>query len=595
MSGLVGKGSRSYKKQNVSDSSLPTLGIRNFIMAFEQQAELVAGGSVTLADSALVVPPEMLTNGFQQPTGPEITNAQLGTFRNNVSVTSNLNGVLVDRVAYTITDEIITFVDGLNADEIIVIKRGNEVTTGNRIVDARPLRASGTVDFSTIGSSPVVFQTGEGFRIAPSTTATGGIDNRQIGFVQVYVDGVLQARNVGNEDESTNAMADQTGNYREVLVNTATNAVIDPQNGVTANAIQFNQFQPFSSEEGVIVISTNLIVDAPNNTGVLDQVDNVQNQVTANATNIAANAAELATIPAASSGTSGQVLGTDGSNFIFEDLSSGGGFGQRQMIEQLGQRNPNEFITPGSTDGTANIDGIVLSRPFTWTCPDDVTAIFLMMAGGGANGKGQDRTGTGGGAGAYWQGWLRVVPGEVYNINVGDASPQVSAGSLINDGETTSISGTLNGASNNVIQCRGGNQNAGGALSTADSGDSGEVIYTTFTDENVIETDINEDRLRSFNLIDDNPAVANNYNQTFWNSTTFGPLLNVDGSRPGLNNAIALGSQNTGNAGGGGAGWLPGEVAANGTNRGGPGGVGGIRIAWFSSTNLAANNGFVAV
>ena len=266
MSGLVGKGSRSYKKQNVSDSSLPTLGIRNFIMAFEQQAELVAGGSVTLADSALVVPPEMLTNGFQQPTGPEITNAQLGTFRNNVSVTSNLNGVLVDRVAYTITDEIITFVDGLNADEIIVIKRGNEVTTGNRIVDARPLRASGTVDFSTIGSSPVVFQTGEGFRIAPSTTATGGIDNRQIGFVQVYVDGVLQARNVGNEDESTNAMADQTGNYREVLVNTATNAVIDPQNGVTANAIQFNQFQPFSSEEGVIVISTNLIVDAcPNN------------------------------------------------------------------------------------------------------------------------------------------------------------------------------------------------------------------------------------------------------------------------------------------------------------------------------------------
>ena len=54
MSGLVGKGSRSYKKQNVSDSSLPTLGIRNFIMAFEQQAELVAGGSVTLADSALV-------------------------------------------------------------------------------------------------------------------------------------------------------------------------------------------------------------------------------------------------------------------------------------------------------------------------------------------------------------------------------------------------------------------------------------------------------------------------------------------------------------------------------------------------------------
>ena len=110
MSGLVGKGSRSFKKQAVGDSNLPALGIKNFLMAFEQQADLVAGGSITLADSALVVPPEMLTNGFQQPSGPEITNAQLGTFRNNVTVSSNLNGVLLDRIAYTITNETITFI-----------------------------------------------------------------------------------------------------------------------------------------------------------------------------------------------------------------------------------------------------------------------------------------------------------------------------------------------------------------------------------------------------------------------------------------------------------------------------------------------------
>ena len=58
--------------------------------------------------------------------------------------------------------------------------------------------------------------------------------------------------------------------------------------------IQFNQFQPFSSEEGVIVISTNLIVDAPNNTGVLDQIESVQAQVTANDVDIAANAAAIA-------------------------------------------------------------------------------------------------------------------------------------------------------------------------------------------------------------------------------------------------------------------------------------------------------------
>ena len=119
-----------------------------------------------------------------------------------------------------------------------------------------------------IGSSPVIFEVGEGFRIAPSTTATGGIDNRQIGFVQVFADGVLQARNVGNEDESMLPATMQTGNYREVIVD-GLGALLDPQNGVTANAIEFNQFQPFSAEEGVIVISTNLIVDSPNSTGVI--------------------------------------------------------------------------------------------------------------------------------------------------------------------------------------------------------------------------------------------------------------------------------------------------------------------------------------
>ena len=338
MSGLVGKGVRSYKKAIVSDSNFPALGFVNFIMAFQNASDQAGPFTVSLIGT-LTVPPEMVTAGFQQPDNITIGNAQLGTFRNNVVVTSNLNGVLLDRISYTLTNDSITFDDGLNAGEIIVIKRGNEAVTGNRIVDARPLRASGTVDFSTIGSSPVIFEVGEGFRIAPSTLATGGIDNRQIGFVQVFADGVLQARNVGNNDESMLPASEQTGNYREVIVD-GLGVLLTTQNGVTANAIEFNQFQPFSAEEGVIVISTNLIVDSPNNTGLNDQIDVVQAQVTANQT-------ELATIPDADqNGIAEQILQVNASATAYE-----------LVTPTTGVSADTRIPTPGETVFGARIEG----------------------------------------------------------------------------------------------------------------------------------------------------------------------------------------------------------------------------------------------
>ena len=546
MSGLVGKGSRSFKKQAVGDSNLPALGIKNFLMAFEQQADLVAGGSITLADSALVVPPEMLTNGFQQPSGPEITNAQLGTFRNNVTVSSNLNGVLLDRIAYTITNETITFIDGLNADEIITIKRGNEVVTGNRIVDARPLRASGTVDFSTIGSSPVVFQTGEGFRIAPSTTATGGIDNRQIGFVQVYVDGVLQARNVGNADESTNAMATQTGNYREVLVNTATNAVIDPQNGVTANAVQFNQFQPFSSMEGVIVISTNLIVDAPNSTGVLDQIDSVQAQVTANDVDIAANTGNIATNTAAIAG-----------------FSSGGG-----GIVPVGARQVSTSTNQGNAAGTSA--GAQVAA--TWVAPTDVTSVFVQMAGGGSSGQPSNTGSAGGGAAAYFEGWLTVVPGATYNIQLGQGggsfeNPQ--GGGDGNAGAATTFTGTINGIASAIITCNPGSGNTVGDVSFTNLNFGGAAPQTGLSASTYLRNSIH--------------PIYQDFNENgVWRSGPSG------GGVSGGATVLALGGASGGSpaAGGGGAGFFPGTAQVGGGNSG-PGGSGGVRILWYS--NLAAS------
>ena len=421
MSGLVGKGVRSYKKAIVSDSNFPALGFRNFIMAFQANAMGVgAGVSVSFTDAMdpLIVPPEMVAAGFEQPDPIEIGNAQLGNFRNNVIVTSNLNGVLIDRISYTLTNDSITFDDGLNAGEIIVIKRGNEAVTGNRIVDARPLRASGNVDFSTIGSSPVIFEVGEGFRIAPSTVSGTGpeiMDNRQIGFVQVFADGVLQARNAGNMNESMLPASEQTGNYREVIVD-GLGALLATQNGVTANAIEFNQFQPFSSMEGVIVISTNLIVDSPNNTGVIDQLSTLQAQITANQT-------ELATIPDANTGAIAQELRVNAGQTAYE------------------------LFTPSSAAaGILSITTYELGTGGTYAIPNDATALEIEGAAGGSGGS-NAANGDAGGAGEWNTRYVDLNgtgTSRVLTVAIG------GGGAIGAAGEATSISGTITSTGGSV-------------------------------------------------------------------------------------------------------------------------------------------------
>ena len=379
MSGLVGKGVRSYKKAIVSDSNFPALGFRNFIMAFQTDAMGVGAGVSVDLTSALTVPSEMVAAGFEQPDPITIGNAQLGNFRNNVIVTSNLNGILIDRISYTLTNDSITFDDGLNANEIIVIKRGNEAVTGNRIVDARPLRATGNLDYNQ--TSGAIFQVGEGFRIAPSTTSTGGIDNRQIGFVQVFVDGVLQSRNVGNADETS--VTTQTGNYREVIVDGLGN-LLSTQNGVTANAIQLNPMQPFAMMDPIIVISTNLIVDSPNSTGVIDQIDSVGARVTgvetdvtantaasaANTTRSTANTSELATIPSAVGATPADILQVNAGATAYELVTPGGGgnnlFQRRNLSGNLSSTTPDIASLRFANLTVGNIYRVTLQADFSF-------------------------------------------------------------------------------------------------------------------------------------------------------------------------------------------------------------------------------------
>ena len=575
MSGLVGKGVRSYKKAIVSDSNFPALGFVNFIMAFQNASNQVGPFTVSLI-GALTVPPEMVTAGFQQPDGITIGNAQLGTFRNNVVVTSNLNGVLIDRISYTLTNDSITFDDGLNAGEIIVIKRGNEAVTGNRIVDARPLRASGTVDFSTIGSSPVIFEVGEGFRIAPSTTATGGIDNRQIGFVQVFADGVLQARNVGNNDESMLPASEQTGNYREVIVDGNGNLIT--QNGVTANAVEFNQFQPFSAEEGVIVISTNLIVDSPNSTGVIDAVDVISARVTAVETDVTANTA-------ASAANTGGVAANTAALTNLSPPSQ-----QLNLIQALGTRKMTE--TAGTVAAT--------QQAFTWVVPPGVDNIFVIMAGAGSSGSGQSNGNVAGSGGAFFQDWLRVVPGQTYNIQVGDGSVRSDgANNRHQAGGGTFIQGSATALIDGQDSVR---IEAGGAPGVDNAGIVGNVdftlgtnTYTVPTNLNNIDGGVNTARFFSSNVLGGFLPAFGKLQDSDWNDVMF----RTSGSGTSGGDTAIAARVNPSDIGlaqaGGGGGFLQAEQPNINSGFGRASGPGGIRIGWYSNSEFAPAHPLVTV
>ena len=551
MSGLVGKGIRSYKKANVSDSNNPALGFRNFIMAFEVSAAVGADIAIELANDAmpLTPPAEMVANGFQAPSNIEIINAQLGTFRNNVTVTSNLNGILIDRVSYTLTDTTIAFDDGLNAGEIIVIKRGNEVVNGNRIVDARPLRASGTVDFSTIGSSPVIFEVGEGFRIAPSTTATGGIDNRQIGFVQVFVDGVLQARNVGNLDQSMLPASEQSGNYREVIVD-GLGVLLDPQNGVTANAIEFNQFQPFSAEEGVIVISTNLIVDSPNSTGVIDQLSTLQSQITQNDT-------ELARIPTPVGGTPADIIQVNAGGTAYELVTpSSGGGGAIAAITVLFNAGPHTVPVP------ANFS--------------EVVGVRIRAAGAGGSGEGggtsnnshQARGGAGGGAGQFQERYLTV--GNTAN----DISPSATSLTVQIGTGGPSVSGSPQ-SSGTIVDPSAGNGGSVTSVSGPRGSDQTTITFSTWIGG------IAAKYHGETNLIDSIGGFIRTNLGGNGGDTGYGR-----GGAGGFGNNG--GADSAGGGGGGGAGWFDGSDGGIQSSTGGAGGAsgtggnGGMVIEWLT-------------
>ena len=574
MAGLVGKGSRSYKKARIGDSNLPAIGFRRFQFAFENVTQAT---DPTIAFAAVIgnVPAEMTGNGFFQPTLTELQNAKLGDFTENVVVMSNLNGVLSNYITYTITNDSITFLNGyvLEANEIITFSRGQEPVTGNRIVNARPLRQSGDVDFSGIGSAVVNFSVPEGFRIAPSVV-TDGIDSRQIGFVQVFVDGVLQFRNNGNGDEDTIDAGMQTGNYRELFV--GPDGTESSITGGIANTIRFNMGQPFDSVEGVLVISTNLIVDDPNNTSLGDQLD------TTNAT-VAVNTAELARIPTPVGATATNILQVNAGQTAYELVEQSGGGGALVQIDT--------FLDETTTNDRTGL---------TYTLPSTATAIKVTAAGAGASGGsggsgnnvGFGRGGVGGAAGQIIEEWI--------NLSIRPAGADRIIITVPTGATGTATTNTGNAYTQRLspnspaINCQGlwanaGNNNLGTAFTATSAGGfgGGEGNWRINQFPNIATTGSGSiANIPSVLDIWGDPGSGMPLEGGSVTSST--PLLREGNSQAGgggEHSSKAFGGQGgdgsnngaeeaAGGGGGGGAGWFNGNTG-NTPAAGAPGGVGG--------------------
>jgi len=231
MSGLTGKKNSTLIKASVKENKLLTVGVKSLRFWHEATA-----GETSIPFSSFVLLSAILSSGLSNPTSTNIISANLALFHTNVEVVSSLNGKLMEGLTYVVKNAQINFVNSYTATEgeIFEVTYKNDVVTGTNVVDARPLTATGVL---TVGNT--TFAVGETFK-------TNNYPSTQLGEVLVFVDGILQFRNVGNA--TANPLAD--GNYQEVHAT-----------GGYGSSIEFNDV--FGTDVNVQVISRNLIAERP--------------------------------------------------------------------------------------------------------------------------------------------------------------------------------------------------------------------------------------------------------------------------------------------------------------------------------------------
>ena len=227
---ISGKGSLSIKKKDLLTQKAPALGFKS--LKFWHKA---TAGDTGIDLTALNFPSAELPSE-SNPTSAEIASAKLLFNKPNVTIKSSVRGELL-QTSYSIPHNGRISFEGFTADdgEIFEVTVANKAQTGLKAVDAQSIVATGT-----LAAGQTDFAVGTPFEL-------NKYPNEQVGAVLVYLDGLLQFRNVGNAAASPTA----DGNYEEV----------DSGDGKTSNLIRFNSSS--ASDRQVMIVSNGLLVQQP--------------------------------------------------------------------------------------------------------------------------------------------------------------------------------------------------------------------------------------------------------------------------------------------------------------------------------------------
>lgn len=194
---LTGKGALSLRKKDLENSKSSALGYTNLIFAHK-----CSGGETGIDLTALIVPTEMSSVGFVNPSVSAMAEAKIKFFRRNLRLKSSARPELIDFLSYDIaTSSRINFI-GFTAlpGEIFVGILDTNPKTNLLAVDAQPVISSGPLLASTVDYNVgIPFKTGEHI-------------STQVGSVLVFKDGIQQFRNANNALAAPSA----DGNYQEI-------------------------------------------------------------------------------------------------------------------------------------------------------------------------------------------------------------------------------------------------------------------------------------------------------------------------------------------------------------------------------------------
>jgi hypothetical protein len=245
----IGKTSLGYKKLDTLTDKPLALGYKKLVFAHK----FTSAGLTDIDLTALNPPTELTSLGFVNPTSNDLLNAQLGITRQNLRLVSSLHGLLMDFLSYdVIANNLIRLKDGAvsTINEIVVGYIEPVNMTGLLAVDAFAIVQTGQLG---VGLTDIV---------VGSPFTYDKYEPQQAGDVLLYLDGILQMRNLGNTPSGS-------GNFYEIA----------PITGGLSNTLRVNT-APVGTPKNYVITSNGLVAERPT-AAVLAKIDTQGGQIDA--------------------------------------------------------------------------------------------------------------------------------------------------------------------------------------------------------------------------------------------------------------------------------------------------------------------------